>query len=891
MYISIKLPKMDLQQRKLTKSEWDSIEKPISSNEKEILKLIIDGYEKVGIKYNKQHTILGYLKMEQTSHLDDYVLSRYLLPQIINLRETCVIPDTEEFAFLKIYKEGWKPKHAFKKSLSIKLQRYTPAMIEEQHLMESKILDLIKNMLSNKFGVQNKKKKLHNSVTPTTSLLWCKQYITLKKLLGISLKPNKHICDIANKLLCVLEEEVDIPHIIEKSADYIEQNIDILKYQDISLYRHQKEIFTHVKNDSAKLIMYTAPTGTGKTLTPIGLLNKHKVIFVCAARHVGLALAKSAINMQKKVAFAFGCESADDIRLHYFAAKDYTKDWRTGGIRKVDNSVGDKVELMICDVKSYLPAMYYMLAFNVKQEIITYWDEPTITMDYETHECHTIIQDNWSKNLIPNIVLSSATLPKMHELTDTIADFRSKFYENDPTIINILSSDCRKSVPIVNKYGYVVSPHNISNDYNAMKQIVTHCQENPVLMRYFDLNDISSAIIIANNGKYTTRQIDRKFASVEDVTMQDIKDYYLDMLSHIKPDKWNDFYIKTYNARNAVVTNIPPQGDSLRKVKSMGNTPSMVNSVFTPLHAGKAIERTISVQTTTKPDEVVGTYISTKDSHTLTDGPTIYLSNEPEKIAKFCIQQANIPEIVMTDLLQSIEFNNNINEKIERLENELEDALPKESGKSDDKGKGKSKTPDNSKKIERTMEGNTNVAGRIREKLDTYRSMIKVTQLNETFVPNKRAHVEKWAYGKNLNNVFTSTIGEDIIVRIMSLSDVSNAYKILLMLGIGVFTNHKSVDYTEIMKHLADTQRLYLIIASSDYIYGTNFQFCHGYISKNMGLTQEKTIQAIGRVGRSGVQQKYTIRFRDDEPIHKLFTHEENKPEVINMNRLFTTTL
>lgn len=882
---------MDLQQRKLTKSEWDSIEKPISSNEKEILKLIIDGYEKVGIKYNKQHTILGYLKMEQTPDLDDYVLSRYLLPQIIKMRETCIIPDNEQFTFLHIYKDGWKPKHAFKKAFSIKLQRYTPAMIAEQQLMESKLLDLTATMLANKYGTQNKKSNSSGSNVPTTSLLWCKQYITLKKLLDTSLKPNKHVCEIVKKILDILEEDVDISHIIENSANYIEQNIDILKYQDISLYHHQKEIFTHVKNDSAKLIMYTAPTGTGKTLTPIGLLTKHKVIFVCAARHVGLALAKSAINMQKKVAFAFGCETADDIRLHYFAAKDYTKDWRTGGIRKVDNSVGDKVELMICDVKSYLPAMYYMLAFNEKKEIITYWDEPTITMDYETHECHTIIQDNWSKNLIPNVVLSSATLPKMHELAETIADFRTKFYENDPNIVNILSSDCRKSVPIVNKYGYVVSPHNISNEYSAMLQIVQHCQQNPVLMRYFDLSDISSAIIIADKKKYSVRTINRRFASVDDVTMQEIKEYYLEMLLHIKPEKWSEFYIETYNTRNAVVTNIPQTGDSLRKVKSLGNTPSSVNSVFSPPHAGNFIQRTTSVQPMNKPDEVVGTYISTKDSHTLTDGPTIYLSNEPEKIAKFCIQQANIPEVVMADLLHSIEFNNNINEKIEKLENELEDALPKETGKSDDKGKGKSKAPDNSKKIERTMEGNTNVAGRIREKLDSLRSMIKVTQLNETFVPNKRAHVEKWANGKNLNDAFTSTISEDTIVKIMSLNDVSNAYKILLMLGIGVFTHHKSVDYTEIMKQLADTQKLYLIIASSDYVYGTNFQFCHGYISKNMGLTQEKTIQAIGRVGRSGVQQKYTIRFRDDEPIHKLFTHEENKPEVLNMNRLFTTTL
>jgi hypothetical protein len=91
------------------------------------------------------------------------------------------------------------------------------------------------------------------------------------------------------------------------------------------------------------------------------------------------------------------------------------------------------------------------------------------------------------------------------------------------------------------------------------------------------------------------------------------------------------------------------------------------------------------------------------------------------------------------------------------------------------------------------------------------------------------------------------------------------------------------------MKQLADQQKLFMIIASSDYIYGTNYQFCHGYISKDLQLTQEKLIQAMGRVGRNNVQQTYTIRFRDNEQIIKLFTAEAEKPEVINMNKLFSS--
>ena len=81
-----------------------------------------------------------------------------------------------------------------------------------------------------------------------------------------------------------------------------------------------------------------------------------------------------------------------------------------------------------------------------------------------------------------------------------------------------------------------------------------------------------------------------------------------------------------------------------------------------------------------------------------------------------------------------------------------------------------------------------------------------------------------------------------------------------------------------------------MIIATSDYIYGTNYQFCHAFLSKDLDLTQEKIIQAMGRIGRNNIQQTYTVRFRDDSQIAKLFTSETEKPEVRNMNILFNST-
>lgn len=43
-----------------------------------------------------------------------------------------------------------------------------------------------------------------------------------------------------------------------------------------------------------------------------------------------------------------------------YTSLNYTKNKRSGAIAKVDNSEGSKVEIMICDVQSYLCAMHFI---------------------------------------------------------------------------------------------------------------------------------------------------------------------------------------------------------------------------------------------------------------------------------------------------------------------------------------------------------------------------------------------------------------------------------------------------------------------------------------------------------------------------------------------------
>lgn len=69
---------MDLNQRKLIKSEWDSIEIPVSTEEIEVLKLITKGYHDVNIKINNNDSIFTYLKIEYSVKMEDYLYNKYL---------------------------------------------------------------------------------------------------------------------------------------------------------------------------------------------------------------------------------------------------------------------------------------------------------------------------------------------------------------------------------------------------------------------------------------------------------------------------------------------------------------------------------------------------------------------------------------------------------------------------------------------------------------------------------------------------------------------------------------------------------------------------------------------------------------------------------------------
>lgn len=324
---------MDLTQSKLTKAEWESIETPVSESEKKILRVIMSGYESLNIRFNENTSLLQLIRMSSADipEIDSYFWNEYFSKYIdaitLGLRKSC---ENKK-------KKKSSPSSQVDYSLEIQLIEY----IETWKRDNSPVLNLKKLKKADLFRVQNMSDNINTQKEYIFEFLlidFCEKIVfslvnknadygfylyTLLQFKTVSIPNiNKYVTLFVDFICSIASEKTNIKEVFSRSIEFIEKNKYLLKYSDISLFTHQKQLFSLFKGrrDQARLVLYTAPTGTGKTMSPIGLSHSYKIIFVCVARHVGLALAKSAISMGKKVAFAFGCETASDIRLHYFSA-------------------------------------------------------------------------------------------------------------------------------------------------------------------------------------------------------------------------------------------------------------------------------------------------------------------------------------------------------------------------------------------------------------------------------------------------------------------------------------------------------------------------------------------------------------------------------------------
>ena len=148
--------------------------------------------------------------------------------------------------------------------------------------------------------------------------------------------------------------------------------------------------------------------------------------------------------------------------------------------------------------------------------------------------------------------------------------------------------------------------HYVYDNVTDLKKSVQHLESNKTILRYFDLDEISKLISYVNKKNYIPERyiINNYFDDIANINVINLKLYYLKILSKIK----NEPYVAT---RNHLLNKRKQKYGSLIK-------------------------------------------ITTSDAHTLTDGPTIFLTNNVEKVAKIYLKASNIPTNELSYLMKII---------------------------------------------------------------------------------------------------------------------------------------------------------------------------------------------------------------------------------------------
>ena len=814
-----------LQQTKLSKVEWCKMEEAITNKkEQHILQMIEKGYNDPTIQYNPFISLRTFLNIDK--QFDEFIFEKVIKEKLSKLNKKNIL-QLDSCDYFKVHsKKSISKADKIKMTNSIRLLDNSNSTTKyEDSIIEYMILREIKTL-----SKLLQKKKEDKKYGLTLFNLYFIQKIHSTKI-------NTHMKDIINYILKNHLKDLSVEMILKNVSKYIEHN-PIFQCETYSLYSHQKDIFQFFKQnqEQSKFVFYCAPTSSGKTLTPLALTSEYKVLFMCASKHIGLSLAKSGYFLNKKIGFAFGCSDVDQIRLNYNAINSY----KEGTYKKLpDHSDGKKVEIMICDLASFECAMLYMKSFHPLEKTILFWDEPTIGLDMKTHPLHEIIEKNWSINMIPNVIFSCATLPKKDKIQSVLTNFQTKF--TGALIEYIESYDQNTNLMIYDECGNILMPHMYFEDYNKMNEFIQY--QSKKYYKFYNCNECAKFILYYDKNIDSTF-IQTYFNTLDTVTMFHIKDIYIHCLTKISSESWKKIR-ETYLLEN-------------------------------PL--------------STIPHKDIGCNLTTNHASSLTNGPTLYISNDVQNICKYLLHITKMDPKILQKIQEKIDENTTISSQLSKKRKNYEDKIEKFK---------------NNEKIMEQMRFPKDIL-ELNKEIQTLESRIHSLTLDNVFKPNTRDHFQKWnQYPEleyDLSHIYTSHVEDSDIKRVMELYTIHALYKILLLMGIGVFSNEimpcdeqhvvdireENNNYVEIMKMLAEQKSLYLIIANSDYIYGTNYQFSHCYLGKDMkNMTQEKIIQSIGRIGRQDKNKHFSFRFRSKEQMDILYQIPETSIEAENMNRLF----
>ena len=129
----------------------------------------------------------------------------------------------------------------------------------------------------------------------------------------------------------------------------------------------------------------------------------------------------------------------------------------------------------------------------------------------------------------------------MDEILPMTVNFKNKFKTNN--VEEIISYECKKSIPILDSKGNVVMPHYMYEKYKDLKKCARHIENNKTILRHIDVDEMVKFICYVNKKKYVNDNysINNYFENISDITIINLKVYYLRLLMLIK-NNYSEIY-------------------------------------------------------------------------------------------------------------------------------------------------------------------------------------------------------------------------------------------------------------------------------------------------------------------------------------------------------------
>jgi hypothetical protein len=259
-----------------------------------------------------------------------------------------------------------------------------------------------------------------------------------------------------------------------------------------------------------------------------------------------------------------------------------------------------------------------------------------------------------------------------------------------------------------------------------------------------------------------------------------------------------------------------------------------------------------------------------KDARVFEAGPCLYMTSNAAVVCRYCLESACIPAQMLSTLRANLAHNQKILSDVA-----VKTKLMEDKNKADEKKE--KKMADGRDKPEVKL---------LKEEIKRLTAALKPVNLPEAYIPNTEAH--KRRFGNTAG--FCSNIDADAAATVLAIEGLPDNYSILFLMGIGVMS-HAHPEYLALVKSMLDENRLYMVVADQDFLWGTNFDFRYMIVAADLcvngahKLTPDMLQQMLGRVGRNG--KNATVYSRIPNIGQLLFCPPEIKVEQTKLNQLF----